>query len=121
MLAPFGNFEKELLKVGNAIIHDKIVVIDPLDPHECTVVFGSHNHGYKASYSNDENMVVVRGHAALAAAYAVHVLEVYDHYRFRAASAELKAEGKKGWDGFLDINDRWQDRSNRMISDYFAG
>lgn len=121
VLAPFGDFKKEFLKVGNAIIHDKIVVIDPLDPVNCTVVFGSHNLGYKASYSNDENLMVVRGHASLAQAYAVHVLDVYDHYRFRAATAEAKTQGKTGWDGFLDRSDGWQDHSDRTVSDYFAG
>lgn len=90
-----------------AIIHDKILVIDPRLP-ECTVVLGSHNLGYKASYSNDENMVIVTGDQELAAAYAVHILDVYDHYRFRAIESERRRKGKKGWSGFLDTNDRWQ-------------
>ena len=50
----------------------------------CTVIFGSHNLGYKASYANDENLVIVRGNRALAEAYAVHVIDVWEHYRFRA-------------------------------------
>jgi phosphatidylserine/phosphatidylglycerophosphate/cardiolipin synthase-like enzyme len=91
-----------------AIIHDKILVIDPRLP-ECTVVLGSHNLGFKASYSNDENMVIVTGDQELAAAYAVHILDVYDHYRFRAIENELKRKGKKGWSGFLNTHDRWQD------------
>jgi phosphatidylserine/phosphatidylglycerophosphate/cardiolipin synthase-like enzyme len=91
-----------------AIIHDKIVVIDPLSP-ECTVILGSHNLGFKASYSNDENMIIVTGHRELAMAYAVHVLDVYDHYRFRAIQNDLKKKGKKGWSGFLDVDDQWQD------------
>lgn len=90
-----------------AIIHDKILVIDPRLP-ECTVVLGSHNLGYKASYSNDENMVIVTGDQELAAAYAVHILDVYDHYRFRAIESERRRKGKKGWSGFLDTGDRWQ-------------
>jgi phosphatidylserine/phosphatidylglycerophosphate/cardiolipin synthase-like enzyme len=88
-----GNFvTKEILSAGKAIIHDKILVVDPLDEENCVVAFGSHNQGFKASYSNDENMVIVRGHAALAQAYAAHVLDVFDHYRFRAAEAERSAE-----------------------------
>jgi PLD-like domain len=90
-----------------AIIHDKILVIDPRLP-ECTVVLGSHNLGFKASYSNDENMVIITGDQELATAYAVHILDVYDHYRFRAIESELKRTGKKGWSGFLDTSDRWQ-------------
>lgn len=104
-----GDFMKEQLAArGNvgAIIHDKIMVIDPRLP-SCSVILGSHNLGYKASYSNDENMVIVHGDQGLAAAYAVHILDVYDHYRFRAVESELKQEKKKGWSGFLDTDDRW--------------
>ena len=90
-----------------AIIHDKLVVIDPRSP-DCTVVLGSHNLGYKASYSNDENMLIVTGDRELAAAYAVHILDVYDHYRFRAIENERKRQGRKGWSGFLDTKDAWQ-------------
>ena len=59
-----GDFtSSETLTLGRAIIHDKVLVIDPLDPENCVVAFGSHNLGYKASYSNDENLVMVQGHA----------------------------------------------------------
>ena len=80
-----ADFQRELLSAGHAIIHDKIVVIDPLSKTDCTVITGSHNLGFKASYANDENMLIVRGNQGLALAYAVHVLDVYDHYKFRAA------------------------------------
>ncbi|MBN2344855.1 MAG: hypothetical protein JXO51_00585, partial [Candidatus Aminicenantes bacterium] len=60
-------------------------------------------------YSNDENLLIVEGDMDLAAAYAVHVLDVYDHYRFRAVEAELERKGKKGWSGFLETGDSWQD------------
>jgi phosphatidylserine/phosphatidylglycerophosphate/cardiolipin synthase-like enzyme len=106
-----------------AIIHDKIVVIDPRSP-DCTVILGSHNLGFKASYSNDENMIIVTGHRELAMAYAVHVLDVYDHYRFRAIENDRRKEGKKGWSGFLDVNDKWQDHyidgKKGALSRYFA-
>jgi phosphatidylserine/phosphatidylglycerophosphate/cardiolipin synthase-like enzyme len=125
-----GNFvNKEILTLGKAIIHDKIIVIDPLDPVKCVVAFGSHNMGYKASYSNDENLVIVRGHKALAEAYTVHILDVFDHYRFRAKSAQMVADAKKAgtaspqnpqWDGFLDRTDKWQVKASRALSDYFA-
>jgi phosphatidylserine/phosphatidylglycerophosphate/cardiolipin synthase-like enzyme len=101
---------EQLTARGNvgAIIHDKLVVIDPrLD--ECVVVLGSHNLGFKASYSNDENMLIIRGNKDLAAAYAVHILDVYDHYRFRAYETERQTNGGKKWSGFLDTNDGWQD------------
>lgn len=106
-----------------AIIHDKIVVIDPRSP-DCTVILGSHNLGFKASYSNDENMLIITGDQELAAAYAVHILDVYDHYRFRAITAEQKKKGKPTWVGYLDVTDRWQDgyiqRKKGALMRYFA-
>lgn len=124
---PLGNFvTKEILTVGKAIIHDKIVVIDPLDPTNCVVAFGSHNMGFKASYSNDENLVIIKGNAPLAKAYATHVLDVFDHYRFRAAEAQRSADMKAAGQapdptaGFLDTTDAWQATANRRISGYFT-
>jgi len=106
LLADFGA-EQLTAKGGiGAIIHDKVVVIDPLSP-DCTVVLGSHNLGFKASYCNDENLVMVTGDQALAEAYAVHVLDVYDHYRFRAIQSERQQKRQKGWSGFLDGDDSW--------------
>lgn len=96
-----------MLTLGHAIIHDKIVVVDPLSP-ECAVITGSHNLGYKASYGNDENLVVIRGNHTLAQAYAVHILDVYDHYKFRAVQLERANKNQDLWGGFLDTNDRWQ-------------
>ena len=43
--------------------HDKIIVVDPFSP-DCAVVTGSHNLGHKASFNNDENLVIVRGQRA---------------------------------------------------------
>jgi phosphatidylserine/phosphatidylglycerophosphate/cardiolipin synthase-like enzyme len=79
--APAG-WVAELLKAGFAITHDKIVVIDPFADN-CVVVTGSHNLGYQASYNNDENLVMIEGNKKLAAAYATHVLDVYDHFAWR--------------------------------------
>jgi phosphatidylserine/phosphatidylglycerophosphate/cardiolipin synthase-like enzyme len=113
-----GDFQKELLSAGHAIIHDKIVVIDPLSEEDCVVITGSHNLGFKASYANDENMLIIRGNRALALAYTVHVLDVYDHYKFRAAleqqarEAMLKGKPKPKrptGKGFLQTTDKWQD------------
>lgn len=107
----FGIWEKELLNAGHAVIHDKIVVIDPFDPKRCTVIVGSHNLGYKASYTNDENLLVIEGNTSLAQAYTVHVLDVYDHYRWRYLLAEYG--NKDSWQG-LNPDDSWQNR-------YFPG
>lgn len=90
-----GNFEVEVLKPqgAHAIIHDKIVVVDPLSD-EGFVAMGSHNMGYKASYENDENLLIISNNKTLVQAYAVHVLDLYDHYRFRAALLDMKSRGQ---------------------------
>jgi len=102
----FGIWEKELNQAGHAIIHDKIVVIDPFSEN-CVVVTGSHNLGWRASSNNDENMVIIKGHRGLAEAYVTHVLDVYDHYRWRY---RLSKVGVKNAFSSLDPTDGWQDK-----------
>jgi phosphatidylserine/phosphatidylglycerophosphate/cardiolipin synthase-like enzyme len=113
-----GDFQRELLSAGHAIIHDKIVVIDPMSETDCVVITGSHNLGFKASYANDENMLVLRGNRPLALAYTTHVLDIYDHYKFRAVleqqTREIMLKGKPApkrptGKGFLQTTDAWQD------------
>ena len=104
-------------KFGFAIIHNKIVVIDPFSDN-CTVVTGSHNLGFRASHNNDENMVIVRGHRGLAEAYACHVLDLYDHYAWRfllkQASGDLRpaAGGRRQVAGALHRRARTRSRPN---------
>jgi phosphatidylserine/phosphatidylglycerophosphate/cardiolipin synthase-like enzyme len=88
IVAPAGilkdeeRWQREIAKAGHAIVHNKIVVVDPfLD--DCLVVTGSHNLGFKASYNNDENMLFIQGNRAIAEAYAAHVADVFQHYRWR--------------------------------------
>lgn len=100
----FGQWENELNKAGYAVIHDKIIVVDPFSD-DCAVVTGSHNEGYTASFNNDENMAIIRKHRAIAEAYAAHCLDVYDHYAWRYW---LNVEQDKAWH-FLTPNDTWQD------------
>lgn len=101
--APAG-WLKEILSAGFAIIHDKIVVIDPFSD-DCVVITGSHNLGHKASFNNDENLAIIRGNRKLAAAYASHVLDVYDHFSWRVAQQDPRQKG----DGFLKAKaDEWQ-------------
>ncbi len=66
-----------------AIVHSKTIVIDPF-AENCAVITGSHNFSDSASAKNDENLVIVRGNAKLAQAYALHINGVYDHYSWRA-------------------------------------
>jgi len=101
-----GSFESELLSVGKAIIHDKILLVDPLSDAGVLVV-GSHNLGFKASYENDENLLIIRGNRPLAEAYMVHVLDVYEHYRYRALLRDMKDKGKPFDGGGLATDDGW--------------
>jgi phosphatidylserine/phosphatidylglycerophosphate/cardiolipin synthase-like enzyme len=119
---PFGNLRPELLTAGHAIIHDKIIVIDPLDKDRCTVITGSHNLGYKASYCNDENFLIIEGNRDLAVSYAVHVIDLYEHYLMRARLEEnirrdIMAGKLKSYEeaaarvvphGLLRLDDSWQ-------------
>ncbi len=110
----FSYWEKELAKLGHAVIHDKIIVIDPFSDN-CVVVTGSHNLGFRASYCNDENLLIIRGNRGLSEAYASHVLDVYQHYNWRNKLTEDKKKGKtKKSFTDLDNTDLWQDK-------YFKG
>ena len=105
----FAYWKKELLKAGpsaHAIIHDKIVVIDPMSESDCVVITGSHNQGYKASYCNDENLLIIRGNRPLALSYTTHVMDTYDHYRWRFM---VQKEQQHAWTG-LQTTPAWQDK-----------
>ncbi|MCX6690305.1 MAG: phospholipase D-like domain-containing protein [Methanoregula sp.] len=105
----FSYWQKELLKLDQsfAIIHDKIIVIDPISD-KSVVITGSHNLGNQASYCNDENMLIIRKNRALAGMYAVHVMDVYNHYRWRYHTEQTT--GAKTSDYGLEVTDKWQDR-----------
>ena len=91
-----------LSQVGFAIIHSKVLVIDPFTDHS-VVITGSHNFSSTASKANDENYIVVRGDRALAEAYAVNVFGAYTHYRWRSYLADNNATV-----GVLHDDDAWQ-------------
>jgi phosphatidylserine/phosphatidylglycerophosphate/cardiolipin synthase-like enzyme len=108
---PFGAFERELAQLGHAVIHDKVLVIDPFDDARCLVANGSHNLGYKASYSNDENLSLIRGNRKLAEAFTTHVLDVVHHYnwRYHRQHPELSQGQAHPFDG-LAKDASWQDK-----------
>lgn len=107
MTAWFGNEFRGLM----VMIHSKVVIIDPFGPHP-VVMTGSHNLGPKASSKNDDNLIIIENAPGLAAEYAVNVLGVYGHYKWRHNQAMAKKDAskpKKGsWKGLQD-NDTWQD------------
>ena len=104
----FANFAAEVTRkqflqnIGFAIVHSKVVIIDPFssDP---VVITGSHNFSINASNQNDENFIIIKGDHALAEAYAVNIYGVYSHYRWR----EYLAKQKRPFRGLKD-NDHWQ-------------
>lgn len=104
----FAAWSKELLKLpdAHAIIHDKLVCIDPTSIDDCVLIVTCHNLGFKASYSNDENMLIIRGCRKACMAYLVHILDVYNHYRFRSAVGGRKSK----FQGFLATHDGWLDK-----------
>lgn len=111
---PFANFAAEVTRkeflgnVGFAIVHSKLIVIDPFT--KPIVITGSHNFSTSASGSNDENFVIVRGNSALALAYAAHVIAVYQHYRWRSVVQSMGKKKKKLPEALLVENDAWQAR-----------
>ena len=86
-------------QVGYAIVHSKVLVVDPLSDNP-TVVTGSHNFSEPASDSNDENFLIIRGDRALAEAYTVNVFSAWRHYRARVADG-LPWPGLKKDDGWM--------------------
>jgi phosphatidylserine/phosphatidylglycerophosphate/cardiolipin synthase-like enzyme len=120
--ADFGNWKQELSKLspGGVNVHSKVIAIDPFGDNP-VVMTGSHNLGHAASEHNDDNLVIIRGSSALAAAYAVAINGIYTHYRWRymrSTSAKQDAGdrrfarsanggGGKAWSGLQD-NDTWQ-------------
>lgn len=99
-------WKKELLKLptAHAMVHSKVVVIDPYGAHP-VVMTGSHNLGPKASSVNDENFLIIEGNAALASQYAGKIMEIYAQYRWR--QSVQKQAGKPSWSGLAN-DDKWQ-------------
>jgi hypothetical protein len=91
--------------VGIAIVHSKVLVIDPFS-EDATVVTGSHNFSLNASEENDENFMIIRRNRPLAEAYLVNIYGAWRHYRSRIAA------GDDDWPGNQD-DDTWMSKSLR--------
>ena len=111
-LHSIGNWAAEvsrqtfLNQIGFAIVHSKVIVMDPFGEHP-VVVTGSHNFSAAATSRNDENMIIVKGNAGLAKTYAAHIQAVYDHYEFRAVAAALQKK-KQDVTAFFKDTKSWQ-------------
>jgi phosphatidylserine/phosphatidylglycerophosphate/cardiolipin synthase-like enzyme len=98
-------FIREMKKLPEAfaMVHSKVVLVDPFgDP---VLLTGSHNLGPKASGTNDENLLIIRGAPGLAGAYAANIMAIYNQYRWRFRR-QLQPVNKR-WKGLKD-NDAWQ-------------
>jgi phosphatidylserine/phosphatidylglycerophosphate/cardiolipin synthase-like enzyme len=93
-------WQPELRDYSIAMVHSKVVVIDPFGRHP-VVITGSHNLGPKASKENDDNMVIIENAAGLAHEYAVNIMSIYNQYKWRHSAQEEK------WDGLVDTDD-WE-------------
>jgi len=101
----FANWIPELKRESIAMVHSKVIVLDPFGKHP-VVMTGSHNMGPKASAKNDDNLVIVEGNAALAQAYAVNIIAIYQNYQWRQYAGQHPAN--EAW-SHLEDTDTWQD------------
>ncbi len=90
--------------IGHAIIHSKVLILDPFT--KPVVITGSHNFSHPASANNDENLVILRN-ARLAERYAVNVISNYQHYRWRAYLQDSARRHRKPWDHLVK-SAKWQ-------------
>ena len=86
------------------MIHSKVVVLDPFGPNP-VVMTGSHNLGPRASVKNDDNLNLISGAPELAAAYATHIIAVYNAYRWRYVRSHAAKEAGQEWAGPEDTAD----------------
>jgi phosphatidylserine/phosphatidylglycerophosphate/cardiolipin synthase-like enzyme len=82
-----------------------VVVLDPFGKHP-VVMTGSHNMGPKASAKNDDNLVIIENNPALAQAYAVNIIAIYQNYQWRLYRERHSAN--EAWSR-LEDTDGWQD------------
>ena len=101
----FHNWEQELLGAGIVNIHSKVIVLDPFGENP-VVMTGSHNLGFKASNANDDNLIILQGSNALAAAYAIHIVAIFQNYRWNSY-VEAHRQDPRVWHGLVDA-DSWQ-------------
>lgn len=75
-------------------VHHKFIVIDG-DTDSPTIYTGSPNFSKASEQSNDENVLEIKGNAALGHAYVAEFMRLYNHYRARAIWNEYHEGGKK--------------------------
>ena len=103
--AAFGQWEQELLGASMVNIHSKVIVLDPFGKSP-VVMTGSHNLGFKASSKNDDNLVIIQGSNALAIAYAINIIAIFQNYRWNSYVEAHRADPNV-WHGPRP-DDKWQ-------------
>jgi phosphatidylserine/phosphatidylglycerophosphate/cardiolipin synthase-like enzyme len=101
----FQNWIPELKRESVAMVHSKVIVLDPFGEHP-VLMTGSHNMGPKASAKNDDNLVIVENNPALAQAYAVNIIAIYQNYQWRLYRETHQTN--EAW-SHLEDTDTWQD------------
>lgn len=92
---------------SNDYIHTKFLLVDPLS-EDPLVVTGSANFSRPSQWSNDENMLVVRGDTRVADIYFGEYMRVFDHHYARYVARRLHDEGRTDPDaGYLKTTDLW--------------
>jgi hypothetical protein len=81
-----------------------MVVVDPFGPHP-VLITGSHDFSLKSSLNEDSDLFIVENAGALAMECAVHIIGLYDHYRWRSYIQQMGEH--KGTVG-LQPDDQWQ-------------
>jgi Domain of unknown function (DUF4062) len=92
-----GRFSSAL-KIGSTVI-----VIDPFGPHP-VVIIGSHEFATRASTANHADLLIIEDAPGLAADFAVHIMRILDHNRFRTFLSRSTTPTNLG----LKPNDSWQ-------------
>jgi phosphatidylserine/phosphatidylglycerophosphate/cardiolipin synthase-like enzyme len=82
-------------------------VLDPFGDRP-VVMTGSHNLGPRASSRNDDNLNIISGVPALAAAYATNIRAIYDNFRWRYVRSQRAKDAGHDWQGPED-GAAWQD------------
>jgi phosphatidylserine/phosphatidylglycerophosphate/cardiolipin synthase-like enzyme len=73
-------------------IHHKFVLIDAETPQPILYT-GSANFSNNSQYNNDENILEIVGHQAIARAYLAEFMRLYEHYRARLAFVRSREAG----------------------------
>ncbi len=86
-------------------IDSTIVLVDPFGPHP-VVITGSHDLSAESSAKDDSDLLIIENAPGLAAEYAVHLIGLFDHYRWQYFAATRSRASFIG----LSSTDAWQRR-----------